>query len=244
MSRAGSERRRSRSGLRLLEARAPPARRAAPALRAAPLGPSPPGRRPTRPATGAPSPSSRSRAPPRRTAPQHLRLVRRRLRQHRVQRHDERLRQLLRKRQHVLPVARHRRSRTRAGAARRRHRAAPASAPSGRSRRARPARSSRARPAAAGSTVRSRPRRDRRPSTRRRRAASLAGRPRRLPIPHARGGYVETIAVRTAPARYGRTPSRLIRCGSCRPPRTAVLLRNAPLVVRAAGRAPASGSSS
>ena len=36
---------------------------------------------------------------------EHLRLVRRRLRQHRVQRHDERLRQFLRERQHVLAVA-------------------------------------------------------------------------------------------------------------------------------------------
>ena len=36
---------------------------------------------------------------------EHFRLVRRGLRQHRVQRHDERLRQFLRKRQHVLPVA-------------------------------------------------------------------------------------------------------------------------------------------
>ncbi len=85
---------------------------------------------------------------------EHLGLVRRRLGEHRVQRHDQRLRELLREREHVLAVARRRRSRTRAGGGRRRRRAGRASARCGRSRRGRPARSSRAGRAAAGSTAR------------------------------------------------------------------------------------------
>ena len=81
---------------------------------------------------------------------EHLELVRRRLGEHRVQRDDERLRQLLGERQHVLAVARRRRCRTRAGGARRRRRAGRACARRGRSRRGPPARSSRAAPRRCG----------------------------------------------------------------------------------------------
>ena len=73
---------------------------------------------------------------------EHLRLMRRRLRQDRVQRHDERLRQLLDERERRSRRRGRRRSRTRAGAARRRRRAGRGSGPRARSRRAPPARSS------------------------------------------------------------------------------------------------------
>ena len=85
---------------------------------------------------------------------EHLGLMRRRLRQHRVQRHDERLRQLLGERQRRTRRRGRRRSRTRAGAGRRRRRAGRASGPRGRSRRGPPARSSPRAPAAAGATAR------------------------------------------------------------------------------------------
>ena len=101
-----------------------------------------------------------------------------------------------------------RRSRTRAAGARRRRRGGRASARRARSRRAPPARWSRAGRAAAGGTARSRPRRCRRAST----PATPSSVPRRsaanVPIPHARGGYVETIAVRTAVTSAPRPGAR------------------------------------
>ena len=162
---------------------------------------------------------------------QHLRLVRRGLGEHRVQGHDERLREFSRKRQHVLAVT-----------------AAedpelvleqhdvdiePPQHPSSSDVVAAHGlhdRREQAAPLWARRFVHDRDEigaLDPRPSSVARRSAEKA------PIPQARGGNVETIAVRTRGFyERPRTGARIacIRAGSCKPARTDVLLWRALLV--------------
>ena len=140
-----------------------------------------------------------------------------------------------------------RRSRTRAEATRRRHRAAPAFGPSGHSRHARLARSSRARRAAVGSTARARPRRDRRPRSPEPRAASLGRRPRRCRSRRPAAGRSRRSPCARAASTSAREPARELPAFAQGPVSRPALTSSCGgrcWSSRAAGRAHASGSSS
>ena len=156
-------------------------RSAVPALRGVRPEPSPRGRRPSRRADEARCESSRSRALPRCTArsgplPGAASVPREPCAGSRPAAEQA----LARTRGHTRRLG-HRRSRTRAGAARRPRRAVPASWPCGRSPRGPTARSSQAHRAVAGSTARARRRRDPPLPAYRRRGGLLGGRRRRRP---------------------------------------------------------------
>ena len=155
---------------------------------------------------------------------EHFELMRRRLREHRVEGDDERLRQLLARTTARTRRRGRRRSRTRAGGARRRRRAGRASARCGCSRRGRPARSSRAAPRRCG--------RDGSFTTATTSTPSIAGdaEQRRTQVSRERADPAGTRRKggddRCTHRRYRRDADRAgtgtgcMRWGSCRPPRT------------------------